>query len=228
MITYASAEALWLTRRAGYDTRGLRGEFRGAQACHLRKQGDVFVVHRHGNPIVWIHPDHYLVNMQGWEAAPTTRHTVQEVTGAWVHSARRGSEVSTSIGGYPYFAGIRLHTNGVVFEEDRRPWKRRFISKEGQRTWRELMKWLRLVAEARVNIGEFAGGWAFSTYERGRRLEQLNHRRLTGTPPQDVPHDLLNMLLAPHDTWEAANASLAASRADFYHHINAYEYRETK
>ena len=228
MITYANAEAIWLTRRAGYETRGLRGEFRGAQACHLSKQGDVFVVHRHGNPIVWIHPDHYVVTMQGWGAAPSTRHTVQEVTSARVGSARPGSEVATSVGGHPYFAGIRLHTNGVVFEEDRRPWKRHFISKEGQRTWRELMKWLRTAAEARVNIGEFAGGWPFSTYERGRRLEQLNNMRLVGTPPQDVPHEPLNALLAPHDTWEKAEASLAASRMYFYALINAYEYRETK
>lgn len=228
MITYANAEKIWLTRRAGYDTRGLRGEFRGAQACHLRKLGDVFVVYRHGNPIVWIHPDHYLVNMHGWEDAPPTRCTVREVTSAWVCRARPGSEVSTSIGGYPYFAGIRLHTNGVVFEEDRRPWKRKFISKEGQRTWRELVKWLRLVAEARVNIGEFAGGWAFSTYEHGRRLVQLNDMRLAGTPPQDVPHDLLTMLLAPHDTWEEAEVTLRCARLHFYHRINAYEYREMK
>ena len=212
MITYANAEAIWLTRRAGYETRGLRGEFRGAQACHLRKQGDVFVVHRHGNPIVWIHPDHYVVNMQGWEATPSTRRTVQEVTSAWVCSARPGSEVSTSIGGYPYFAGIRLHTNGVVFEEDRRPWKRRFISKEGQRTWRELMKWLRTAAEARVNIGEFADGWKLFAGAAARDLLRIQQEWLD-RPQQDATHEILAPLFRGCGTWEEAAAHPSDTRS---------------
>lgn len=227
MITYANAEAIWLTRRAGYETRGLRGEFRGAQACHLRKLGDVFVVYRHGNPIVWIHPDHYIVNMQGWEAAPSTRRAVQEVTSAWVGSARPGSEVSTSIGGHPYVAGIRLRTNGVVFEEDRRPWKRRFISKEGQRTWRELMKWLRTAAEARVNIGEFAGGWKLYAGAVARDLLHIQ-REWLDRPHQDAPHEILAPLFRGCSTWEEAAAGLRQMRAFFYTQINAYEYRETK
>ena len=227
MITYANAEAIWLTRRAGYETRGLRGEFRGAQACHLSKQGDVFVVHRHGNPIVWIHPDHYVVNMQGWGAAPSTRHTVQEVTSARVGSARPGSEVATSVGGHPYFAGIRLHTNGVVFEEDRRPWKRRFISKEGQRTWRELMKWLRTAAEARVNIGEFADGWKLHHGVIARDLLRIQQEWLD-RPQQDATHEILAPLFRGCGTWEEAAAHLRQMRAFFYAMIDAYEYRETK
>ena len=227
MITYANADALWRTRRAGYDTRGLRGEVRGAQACHLRKLGGVFVVYRHGNPIVWIRPDHYLVNMQGWEAAPTTRRTVREVTSAWACSARPGSEVSTSIGGYPYFAGIRLHTNGVVFEEDRRPWKRRFVSKEGQRTWRELMKWLRTAAEARVNIGEFADGWKLFAGAAARDLLPVQ-REWLDRPHQDAPHEILAPLFRGCKTWEEAAAGLRRMRDFFYTLIDAYEYRETK
>lgn len=123
-MNYSGAERLYASRARGREYKTLTAA--GYRNCELRydPKHDRYVIRFHRTDILAIYRDRYEL-LSTYDSA-TTRQRLSDLMGCMVNrssTASWGDHMFVS--GYPAFKGMRIRMSGAVFDEDKRPRKKR-------------------------------------------------------------------------------------------------------
>lgn len=234
--TFAACLKLWGERRSKrFDYITLLDN----TLLFLDEGRGVFYVAFHGNVIVTFHPEFKVIDACGYSESPTTQDRITRLTGVLMRNDRKlGFDQYVRVGGYPYFAGMRINNHRQVLEEDRKPDYKTRPKREYTLRYATLWRRIFKVLVARWEIGEFKEyrtRVVNHTYDEGLVPFLACEKLLSATPMEtNLPHDLAMALLswrgAPEtgDLATLLTARKALVRPLWLAHHDAYEIIEVK
>lgn len=232
--TFAACKKMWdeaSTRKLakGYLKLGDNTELR-----YSGYDGGFFYATFHNNTIVKYFPEYKTIHGCGYEGSPTTQGRIRALAGVHMHSnSALGYEQGVRVGGYPYFAGMRIDNYGKVFPEDQKADYKTVTKKEVTQRYTNLFRKLEKVTIGRWELGEWPDGMPLPEGSPFAALMLIEEQFAKGD--MFVPHDVFAIAIRPaagiHKTGDlraVLKCIKETYRSDYVRRNDGYETLEVK
>lgn len=229
--TFAACARIWNDNAVAAKRYG---RVKLGEKTYLYKGDGQYYATFHDNIIVRYYPEYKTIHGCGWEGSPTTQGRIAALTGVSMHrNSRPGYKEPVRVGGYPYFAGMRIDNYGHVLAEDQRPDYKAVVKKAVVQKYATLFRKIEKMTRGRWELGEWKER-AHSIRDAGnlqfRALLRIEHSIAAGETFLDA--DDTNVLFGVYTPLTSHTALIAALRDGLRHQYyaanNGFETIEVK
>lgn len=196
--------------------------------------GGFFYATFHNSTIVKYYPEYKVIDACRHSTSPTTQQRIAALAGVHMHSnSALGYEQGVRVGGYPYFAGMRIDNYGKVFPEDQKADYKTVTKKEVTQRYTNLFRKLEKATIGRWELGEWPDGMPLPEGSPFAALMLIEEQFAKGD--MFVPHDVFAIAIRPAAALHKANDLRAVLkhiketyRADYVRRNDGYETLEVR